>query len=121
MKEINAETQSDVSNTLASVVEEMKTWIRHNLHKKLTVKSVSTKAGYSHWYFQRHFKKITGLTLREFIMKTRLDDALDDIIMTRKSFVDIAELHGFGSIHTFIRAIHKFYQMTPGEMRKRGI
>ena len=119
MKEYSTDNQSDVSNIIVNVVEEIKCWIQLNLDKKITVKSVSSRAGYSRWYFQRRFREITGTGLSDFILKTRLDDALNDITMTCKSFVDIAEQHGFGSIHTFIRATRKFYHMTPSEIRER--
>lgn len=50
------------------VVDALK-WIEMNLTEDIDLKDLTNHAGYGHWYFQKKFKGITGVSLWSYIKK----------------------------------------------------
>jgi len=114
------DNKSSANNLIESVIEDTKIWIKNNLDKDLTSCGVSSRSGYTRWYFQRSFSQKSGMTLKSYIQKARIEVAMHDIMYSDLSFTNIAWNHGFNSVHTFLRAVKKFYSMTPSEIRECG-
>jgi len=65
----------------------------------------------------RNFKKLAGISLRDYLRGRRLAFALIDIRDTDKSILDIATSYGFSSHEAFSRSFKMTYGMPPSEYR----
>lgn len=72
-------------------------------------------------YFSRYFKKNTGITFTEYVMRYRVQQARKELLDSDKRIVDIALENGFTDERRFICAFKKFYQETPLQYRRKRI
>jgi len=77
-------------------------------------------AGLTPSHFCRVFRKATGLTPHQYVMKTRLDKAQQLLHQTDQSIAMVAEGLGFASQSHFTRAFRQFTGEAPSEFRKRA-
>lgn len=66
------------------------------------------------------FKRETGLTVRDFVIQTRLVAAAYLLKRTDRNIMDIAMESGFGQISCFNRSFSKFFGQTPSAFRKNS-
>ena len=66
------------------------------------------------------FKRETGLTVRDFVIQTRLVAAAYLLKKTNRSVMDIAMESGFGQISGFNRSFSKTFGQTPTAFRKNS-
>jgi len=84
------------------------------------IASVAEAANMSRWHFQRIFKAITGDTVKAYIRTRRFSEALEDLLATDRSILDIAIDTGFNSQESFTRAFKQNFSLTPGQFRALG-
>lgn len=94
--------------------------IEKNLKSDINVYSVSERFGFSHYYFSRIFKGVTGYNLKEYILKRKISESYWDIKRTDKRLIDIALEYGFSSNESFSRAFKKTIGMNPSLVRKQS-
>ena len=68
---------------------------------------------------QKHFKNITGTTIKAYILDARIKRAHDLLVFSKKSITDIAFECGFDDSNYFSRAVKKHLGMSPSEIRKK--
>lgn len=73
---------------------------------------------YDRKYLCRVFKKNTGLTMTEYLKRTRLDLAISMIQNTDKNILTIAQELGFSSISYFNVSFKERYGITPSQAKK---
>lgn len=69
-------------------------------------------------YLSKKFKSGTGMSLLDFINKTRINRAKEALAGTGNSIADIASACGFVNSNTFIRVFKKYEGVTPGRYRE---
>ncbi|HBL84372.1 MAG: hypothetical protein A2Y17_04910 [Clostridiales bacterium GWF2_38_85] len=88
-------------------------YIENNLPSELDAGSLS-RAGYvSHAQLYRDFYNLTGHSVKEYIRKRRLSNALALIKASCSPLADIAYQCGYSSQQTFCRAVKQTLGMTP--------
>lgn len=93
-------------------------WLEKNLErKKLNLKEVAHKSGYSLWYLQRLFHNTTGKTLGGYIRSRRLTKAALALRFSQHLIVDIALMYQFDSQQSFTRAFKKQFLLPPSKYR----
>ncbi len=98
--------------------DEVLLYINNNLEREFTASDCAKKFSYNPSYFSRMFKKKTGITLREYIFKKRMEKAAALLIHTDKKIEDIIAEVGYESRSSFFRNFYRVYNMTPSEYRK---
>ena len=83
-----------------------------------SLEEMSAAAGLTPSHFCRVFRKATGLTPHQYVMKTRLDKAQQMLHQTDLSIAMIAESLGFASQSHFTRAFRQFAGTAPSDFRK---
>lgn len=78
---------------------------------------LSAQAGLTPSHFCRVFKKATGATPHQFVMKARLDRARDLLGQSDLSVAQVAEMTGFTSQSHFTRAFRQYAGQTPSGWR----
>lgn len=95
-------------------------YISLHLEEKLDVHAMASRVGYTVYYFTKKFKQETGLSVRDFAMKKKVERAKDLLKLHDKSIQDISDELGFSSQSYFGDVFHKSTGMTPGEFRLNG-
>lgn len=90
-----------------------------NLRKKLTLRTLGSTFGISPFHLHRIFKRITGMTLREYVEARRL--AVLKLELQHGEPVTRAAYHaGFSSRSRLYNRIQHKLGMQPGSYRRRG-
>jgi AraC-like DNA-binding protein len=87
-------------------------------NRKMTIKELSSRLGYSETYLRRHFKEKMGITLGRFILESRLTEAMKYISTTDKTISEIAILTGYENIYSLSRSFKNHIGMSPSQYRK---
>ena len=74
---------------------------------------------YSRPHLSRKFKEETGMTLTDFILTKKSEEAARLLAFTDKSLISISDYLGFSSQSHFARVFKKYIGMTPSEYRSR--
>jgi AraC-like DNA-binding protein len=77
-------------------------------------------AGLSTRYFAKVFRDETGMPLRTFIARARLERASQLLAETSMNVQQVADALGYGDIYTFSKQFKKAYGVPPSRMRHRG-
>ncbi len=100
-----------------SPIRKCVSFIDKNLHSKITLEELAEISGLSKDYLSQLFKKTTGITITEYIMKKRLNSA-KQLLDRNVSISDTAYALGFCSESYFISCFKKKYGITPKEYIK---
>lgn len=82
-------------NLYVSVINEIIDYIEYNISESLQLTDLSTQAGISDFHFNRIFKTVTGITLKQYVLGRKLSKALEQLLSTDKSVIEIAMDVGF--------------------------
>jgi len=95
--------------------------IHRDISADLSAKKLAALASYSEQHFHRLFKTVTGEGVHQYIRRTRLEAAANQLMFsTERNIQTIAEACGFISLSSFSRAFKSVYGVTPGEWRSGG-
>lgn len=117
----NAEQESSKSITSAVKVAPALSYIRAYYADKEAVKEerIADVCHMSVSHFRATFKKETGMTVRDFIIQTRLATAAHLLMSTDMNVINIAMETGFGQISCFNRIFSREFGKTPTAFRKK--
>lgn len=99
-------------------IENVFQYIEANYHEKISVETLASLVNYNTQYFTRYFKHHTGETPVEYVNRIRLDKAIDQLMDTDKTILDVSLDCGFDSCSYFIKRFTKYKSMTPYVYRK---
>ncbi|WP_410014039.1 helix-turn-helix domain-containing protein [Sodalis sp. C49] len=101
-----------------NILDDLLIWIESNLEAPLNVGILSAKSGYSKWYLQRLFKKLTGYSLAAYTRKRRLTRAAEELRQSAITIKDIAHKYQFDDHSALTRAFKKNFHITPSAYRR---
>ena len=84
-----------------------------------SLEAMAAVAGVTPSHFCRLFKKATGISPHQYVMKARLDRAQQMLVQTDLSLAALSEATGFTSQSHFSRAFRSWFGMAPSEYRQR--
>jgi AraC family transcriptional regulator len=84
-------------------------YIEEHLKDDLATESIARVAGFSMWHFQTVFSASVGDSLKEYIRKRRLTQALAALAISENRILDIALEAGFESQEAFSRAFKSMF------------
>jgi AraC-like DNA-binding protein len=76
-------------------------------------------AGLSPYHFLRTFKRVTGVTPHQWLLRARLRDAARRLVETRAPITEIALDVGFEDLSNFIRTFRAEFGVSPSRYRRR--
>ena len=88
----------------------------HDL-SSLTLKDCAEALGFNETYLSGLFKRQTGTTFHQYVLKLRLNQAEQLLENTNLSISAVSVQSGFSSVKTFHRVFHEQYGVTPGQYR----
>lgn len=96
-------------------------YIEKNITQNISLYDISREAGFSVPHFYRLFKRLTGDTVGEYILRQRMAMAAKDLTDSNKSVSSIAFEYGFESHDVFTRAFTRVYGIPPNKYRHSNV
>ncbi|MFY0992000.1 helix-turn-helix domain-containing protein [Halomonas sp. C05BenzN] len=94
------------------------TYIDQHLHQKIVQAEVAERCGLSAFQLSRLFRKLTGTTFQEFLLRRRIDEARRLLTNPRVSVTDVCFSVGFRDLSYFTRTFQKHVGRTPTAYRQ---
>ncbi len=91
--------------------------IERNPAARLTLDDLAAQAGLSPFHFLRTFRRKTGVTPHQFILRTRLRHAAVRLTTESAKVVDVAFAAGFGDLSNFNHAFRTEFGVSPRQFR----
>jgi AraC-like DNA-binding protein len=104
---------------ISRAIERIETAILQS--EAISVEQLSREAFFSRYHFQRVFRKITGISVMEYVRKRKLTLAASEISQGAGNILEIAFKYGYQSNEAFTRAFKAFHTVRPSETRRYGI
>ncbi len=113
------ETNNLLADADMTIGQLIKSYIKNNLSKKITLSDLSFKLHYSTVTLTEHFKKEYDITIMEYVMKKRMEKAARLLINSELSIREVAEECGFCDNEYFSRCFKNYYGTSPVSWRKQ--
>lgn len=94
-------------------------WIGDNYRENVTTVELACLVNMDVSSFCRRFRKVTGLTVREYVNQLRVSDAYSQLITTNASICSISMSVGYSSSSVFCRNFKKIMGISASEVRER--
>lgn len=96
-------------------------YINKNISCDLSLDSICSAINISKYHFCRQFKQQLGVTVMQYILRTRIVLAMDELWKTDTTISQISEKCGFSSVSYFCQVFKAATGCTPLQYRKRKI
>ncbi len=99
------------------VVSKIKQYILFNYMEDLSIKKLSSLFGFERTYLYRLFKKKVGVSIKDYVIKTRMNKAK---LFLKKGYNvnSTATLVGYNDSFNFSKAFKKHYGISPNKITK---
>ena len=106
------------NDACASSVYGVMRYVREHYADNIDEKALARSQGMSYSYFSRSFKRVTGMTFRSYLNRTRINHAEQMLCQNESSVSDIASACGYNSISYFINVYRNLTGSTPYRSKK---
>ncbi len=110
---------TDMPFPTSGMVQKAVEYINSHIHEDITIDSICAAIHVSKHYFCRKFKQSTGLTVMNYILKTRIISAKNLMETTNLTIGQISQRCGFSSQSYFCRVFKEECGMTPLRFREK--
>ncbi|MBQ9086694.1 MAG: helix-turn-helix transcriptional regulator [Clostridia bacterium] len=100
------------------IVSSVRKELECNFSRRLDLDELASRHHVSRYYLTHCFKRVTGYSLKEYLMLCRISFACERLGDSTRTVGDIAEETGFHDMSNFARTFKKIVGMTPSEFRK---
>jgi AraC-like DNA-binding protein len=107
-------------NSLSSPVNQVFEFIQANYDQPINVSIVAKTVGYSSTYLSNLVKSQTGRTIRDWILKIRMEKARSLLLETDLPINCIAKMVGYPDAGHFIRQFRQLYEAPPKLWRNQS-
>jgi len=102
-----------------SLIDSTIHYIRQHHTERLTVEELARQAGLSPRQLHRKFKDVFGLSVQDFLIKTRIQAASDALLHSSESIAAIAARFSFCDQSAFTQLFRKHTGLTPLKFRQQ--
>lgn len=111
---------STMQNENDLIIENVRQYILSNFsNPDLSISKLGEIFHLSNFYLSRLFKEKTGITIKDFLVQTRLTFAKEKLLTTKTKATVIAKEAGYNDIYHFFKSFKKYYNITPTELRMK--
>mgnify|MGYP000944189095 CR=1 FL=1 len=100
-------------NYYTSLINNILDYIEENIHERLYLEDIARHFSISRHHFNRMFKVVSGMTLKQYILGRKLTEALIYISEKNSSILDASIEFGFEYPEVFSRAFKKRFGTAP--------
>lgn len=105
----------DSNENSDTIIKMAKKYIHDHLNHNIKTKDIATQVNLSESYFAIYFKNKTGINLRDYILKAKIDYAKQLLRQKQNNISEIAYLTGYQDYRSFSRAFKNETGMSPTE------
>lgn len=105
------------SYTNSQIYNDILDYIKWNIEKNIKVSDIAFHFGYNEKYLSRIFKKIKGISIKQYIIQEKIELAKYKLCDSNNTIVDISNNLGFNDYHHFMKSLKKNTGLTPTEYR----
>ena len=109
--------ENGAANTKKQLYNDIIDYVNYFINDDLKVTSIARHFGYNDKYLSRYFKKMSGVSLKHYILSQKIERANFLLTDTNLTVSDISNSLGFSDYHNFIRVYKSMTSMTPSEYR----
>ncbi|MDD6879761.1 MAG: helix-turn-helix domain-containing protein [bacterium] len=102
----------------SKLVTDISNYVRHHLSEPVNIEALAKAMFFSRTHLAAKFKKETGVTLTDFILKEKTEEAQRLLRYTDKHLTAISAYLGFSSQSHFTNVFRKYTGKSPNEYRK---
>lgn len=95
-------------------------FIEDRLRDEISVADIAMASGYSLYHFIRTFNQIVHHSPYDYLMRRRLSQAAEELLVSDRSMLDISLDFGFNNYETFSRAFKRMVALTPSQWQTRS-
>jgi AraC-like DNA-binding protein len=107
------------NNPLVKKIYEIQIYLNKNYQTNITLEELSSKFSISKSYLEHSFVEITGISVKRYILKTRLTNAKTLLCSSDHNVSTISDMLGFYDSNYFIKQFKKSEDITPLQYRKK--
>lgn len=100
------------------IAPELMEWLRMDEFRRLSVEEMGERLHYSPDYLEKEFKRVFGMSIKQYQMNRRYAQAAELLIKTDMSVPQIMKECGWRDSGNFYRAFRKHFGMDPKEYRR---
>ncbi|MCL6548662.1 MAG: AraC family transcriptional regulator, partial [Alicyclobacillus sp.] len=93
-------------------------FLQHNFHRPLKLEEIARQGQLSPFHFARVFKRATGCSVMEYLMRLRMEQAKHLLAETELPVREVAEKVGMPDQSYFSKLFKRHVQKTPTEFRE---
>ena len=98
---------------------EVKVYIDRHYKEPISLDTIAQHFFVSKEHLSRTFKTHTAENLSEYIIRLRMNNAKELLVVRRLEIKDVAEIVGYTDVAYFYRVFKKYFGITPGDMQKK--
>jgi YesN/AraC family two-component response regulator len=115
--QICEEKKSRSSVWTKQIFNDISDYIKYHSGENIKVSQIASYFGYNEKYLTTFFKQQSGISLKQFILKVKMDLAKAQLSDTNNLISQIAYNVGFNDAHNFANAFKKITGLSPSEYR----
>lgn len=92
-------------------------YVHTNISRNIKISEIAAAFGYNEKYISHRFVEICGIPLKQYILKTKMEQANYMLTDTNKSISEIAKDLGYSDSHNFSRTYKKITGFSPSDYR----
>ena len=110
-------SRQEVDEETQKVMRTVLNYLEQNYMKKITLEDIAALTGYNRTYISTLFHQTLGIRFYDYLMRLRLQKAIQDLIATDKSLTEIAMDNGFSDLKSFNSRFKDMLKILPSEYR----
>ena len=99
-------------------IYEARSIIVKNTSRHFSINEVAQQVGLNEVKLKSGFKQVFGTGIFQFMLQAKMQKAWTLILETDKPIKEIARITGYTSMQNFVTAFKKYFNATPGSLRK---
>ena len=112
--------QTQPTSSPSDMVQKAVEYINRHIGENITIDNLCREIHISKYHFCRQFKKVTGFTVMDYLLKTRIVTAQSMLTDTLLPIGEISSLCGFSSSSYFCRVFKEHTGATPLQYRREN-
>lgn len=92
-------------------------YIHKNIYNSISLESICNHLNFNSSYISRYFRKEVGVTISEFILKEKVEEAKRLLLSSDYSILEISVLLNFNDQSYFTKIFKRFTKTTPKKYR----
>jgi AraC-like DNA-binding protein len=100
-------------------IREVQLFLAENLDRDVDLRTIASEASLSPYYFTRQFTAFVGMPPYRYLIRLRIDRAMDLLRETELSVTQICHRVGFNSLSHFTTTFRQHTGVSPSAYRRR--